>query len=94
MEGESTKHQVLHRQAREIVFWVFNFKREAEVRRLLSNFARVQERTVSVCGIGIRSVQIIIGKAKKNVKNSNGNVQFKSLNKIKKDIRYELKEFI
>ena len=43
----------------------------------------MQERTASACGVGIRSVQRIISKAKKNVENSNGNVQFKSPNKIR-----------
>ena len=82
MEGESSKRQVLHRQAREMIFRVFNFfKREAEAGMPLCDVARAQERTSGACGVGVRSVQRIVSEAKKSSANLNKSIQFRSPNK-------------
>jgi hypothetical protein len=66
MEGERRERQVLHRQARELVYNVFSyFKREADAGMPVHDVAKAQKRTAEVQNISIRNEQRVI---------SNGNV--------------------
>jgi hypothetical protein len=61
MEGERRRRQVLHRQARVLVYKVFSyFKREADAGMPVHDVAKAQERTAEAYDVSIRSVQRII----------------------------------
>jgi ABC-type proline/glycine betaine transport system ATPase subunit len=63
MEGERRRRQILHRQARELVYKVFSyFKREENAGMQGHGVAKAQERTAEACDISIKSVQRIISE--------------------------------
>ena len=78
METVRGKRQVLHKQAREMVYKVYSyFLREAEELADLPHVAKVQERTASACDVGIRTVQRIVNESNKSL-NTCGSVVLKS----------------
>jgi hypothetical protein len=63
MEGERRRRQVLHRQAREMVYKVFRyFRREADAGMSVHDVANAQERTAESCDISTAGVQRIINE--------------------------------
>jgi hypothetical protein len=54
MKGERRRRQVLHRQARELVYKVFSyFKHEADAGMPVHEVAKAQERTAEVCDVAL-----------------------------------------
>ena len=96
MADNEKTHQVLHRQALEIVCHVYQFFKwgvESET-RACSSVAKCQVRTADACGVGIRMVQQISSEANASVK-AYGSTIFKSPGKQhsrKKEVR-ELDDF-
>jgi hypothetical protein len=63
MEGERRRHQVLYRQARELVYKVFGYlKSEAHAGMPVHDVAKAQERNAEVCDVSCGSVRRIIGE--------------------------------
>ncbi|KAJ4445688.1 hypothetical protein ANN_12373 [Periplaneta americana] len=66
MEEETVKTQVLHKQARKIVFKVYNYYKNVNEQNAAghldagNNIANVQETTAEACGVGLRTVQRIL----------------------------------
>lgn len=66
MEEETVKRQVLHKQARKIVFKVYNYFKNVNEQNAAghldagSNVANMQETTAEACGVGLRTVQRIL----------------------------------
>lgn len=83
MEKEKPKREVLHRQAREMVYKVHQyFVNEAREMKCPTcatdnSVARTQVRTAKACGIGLRTVQKIISEGKISLNNS-GTISLKS----------------
>ena len=78
MASDHGKRQVLHRQAREMIYKVHcYFQREAEKHVDFPHVARVQERTAEACGVGIRTVQRIVNETKQSL-DASGSVVLKS----------------
>ena len=70
MENQNKKREVLHRQAREMVYKVYQYFQK-EVREsscptcaTTSNVARTQMRTATACDVGLRTIQKIVGEGK------------------------------
>lgn len=83
MEGDSIKRQVLHRQAREIVFKVYNYFKNINEQNSAGhhgagrNVANAQETTAEACGVSLRTVQRIVSEGKKSF-NVSGTATFRS----------------
>lgn len=83
MGDKEKSRQVLHKQARHIVFRVYQFfKRESEqgtdiARGAFPSVAKCQERTAQACDVGLRTVQRIASEANISIKAS-GSATFTS----------------
>ena len=72
MDEDEGRRQILHRQAREIIFKVYLYflsvhqqtAGEGESRRC--DVATPQEKTAAVCGVSFRTIQRVISEGKKN----------------------------
>ncbi|KAJ4433614.1 hypothetical protein ANN_15924 [Periplaneta americana] len=72
MQGDTIKRQVLHRQAREIVFKVYNYFKKINEQNSAGhhgagrNVANAQGTTAEACRVGLRTVQRIVSEGNKS----------------------------
>ncbi|PSN40627.1 hypothetical protein C0J52_09230 [Blattella germanica] len=80
MEGEPSKRQVLHRQAREMVLKMHSYfveQHEQQKTCINCNGATPQQQTAVACGVGIRMAQRIIQEVRTSL-NETGTVLLRS----------------